>query len=48
MYPQLCSTREGWTKNLVLLFRSPMELALFRLTEFVLIVGSVAMLSSRE
>src|SRR5262249_1151112 len=31
--------REGWTKNLVLLFRSPVRLAVLRLTEFVLIAG---------
>ena len=43
MYRSLAQLREGWTKNLALLFRSPMQLALLRLTEFVLIVGSVAM-----
>jgi cellulose synthase/poly-beta-1,6-N-acetylglucosamine synthase-like glycosyltransferase len=40
MYRSFAQLREGWTKNLVLLFRSPMRLAVLRLTEFVLIVGS--------
>jgi glycosyltransferase involved in cell wall biosynthesis len=43
MYRSFAQLREGWTKNLVLLFRSPVELALLRLTEFVLIVGSVGL-----
>jgi hypothetical protein len=43
MYRSLAQLKEGWTKNLVLLFRSPVLLALLRLTEFVLIVCSVAM-----
>src|SRR5579863_8842715 len=42
MYRSFAQLKEGWTKNLVLLFRSPMQLALLRLTEFVLIVCSVA------
>jgi len=42
MYRSFAQLREGWTKNLVLLFRSPMQLALLRLAEFVLILGSVA------
>jgi glycosyltransferase involved in cell wall biosynthesis len=40
MYRSFAQLREGWTKNLVLLFRSPGRLAVLRLTEFVLIVGS--------
>jgi len=43
MYRSFAQLREGWTKNLVLLFPSPMQLALLRLTEFLLIVCSVAM-----
>jgi len=38
-FAQLC---EGWTKNLALLFPSPVRLAMLRLTEFVLIVASAA------
>ena len=41
MYRSFAQLREGWTKNLVLLFPSPVRLAVLRLTEFVLIVGSV-------
>lgn len=40
MYRSFAQLREGWTKNLVLLFRSPVRLAVLRLTEFVLIAGS--------
>jgi hypothetical protein len=43
MYRNFAQMMEGWTKNLVLLFRSPVQLALLRLTEFVLIVGSVGL-----
>jgi len=42
MYRSFAQLREGWTKNLVLLFRSPLRLAVLRLAEFVLIVGSGA------
>jgi glycosyltransferase involved in cell wall biosynthesis len=42
MYRSFAQLREGWTKNLALLFPSPPRLALLRLTEFVLIVGSLA------
>src|SRR3989475_3547979 len=42
MYRSFDQLREGWTKNLALLFPSPVRLALLRLTEFVLIVGSAA------
>ena len=41
MYRSLVQLREGWTKNLVLLFRSPVGLAVLRMTEFVLITGGV-------
>src|SRR5580704_12944120 len=41
MYRSFAQLREGWIKNLVLLFQSPVRLAVLRLTEFVLIVGSV-------
>jgi GT2 family glycosyltransferase len=40
MYHSFAQLKEGWTKNLALLFRSPLQLAVLRLTEFVLIVGS--------
>src|SRR5437899_10018778 len=40
MYRSFAQLREGWTKNLALLFPSPMRLAILRLMEFVLIVGS--------
>jgi glycosyltransferase involved in cell wall biosynthesis len=40
MYRNFSQLREGWTKNLVLLFPSPLRLATLRLTEFFLIVGS--------
>jgi hypothetical protein len=42
MYRSFAQLREGWTKNLVLLFRSPVRLAILRLAEFVLIVGGGA------
>ncbi len=42
MYHSFSQLREGWTKNLALLFVSPARLALLRLTEFVLIAGSTA------
>jgi hypothetical protein len=41
MYRSFAQLREGWTKNLVLLFPSPVWLAVLRLMEFLLIVGSV-------
>jgi hypothetical protein len=43
MYRGFAQLREGWTKNLVLLFRSPVRLAVLRMIEFVLIVGSVVL-----
>jgi len=42
MYRTFSQLREGWTKNLVLLFPAPQRLAVMRLLEFVLIVGSLA------
>jgi len=42
MYRSFAQLREGWTKNLVLLFPSPARLAQLRLTEFVLIASSFA------
>jgi cellulose synthase/poly-beta-1,6-N-acetylglucosamine synthase-like glycosyltransferase len=42
MYRSFAQLKEGWTKNLALLFPSPGRLALLRLTEFVLIVSSAA------
>jgi glycosyltransferase involved in cell wall biosynthesis len=41
MYRSFAQLREGWTKNLALLFPSPVWLAVLRLMEFLLIVGSV-------
>ena len=41
MYRSFAQLKEGWTKNLGLLFPSPGRLAWLRLTEFVLIVSSV-------
>jgi hypothetical protein len=42
MYRSFSQLREGWTKNLVLLFPSPLRLAILRFTEFFLILGSAA------
>jgi glycosyltransferase involved in cell wall biosynthesis len=42
MYRNFAQLREGWTKNLALLFPSAVRLALLRLTEFVLIAGGIA------
>ncbi len=42
MYRSFAQLREGWTKNLALLFLSPLRLAALRATEFVLIVTSFA------
>jgi glycosyltransferase involved in cell wall biosynthesis len=39
MYRSFAQLREGWTKNLALLFPSPLRLAVLRLMEFVLIAG---------
>jgi glycosyltransferase involved in cell wall biosynthesis len=42
MYRSFSQLREGWTKNLALLFSSPVRLAALRTIEFVLIVASFA------
>lgn len=42
MYRSFGQLREGWTKNLALLFPSPLRLAVLRLTEFLLIAGGLA------
>jgi len=41
MYRSFRQLREGWTKNLILLFPSPVELALRRILEFILMAGGV-------
>jgi glycosyltransferase involved in cell wall biosynthesis len=41
MYRSFAQLREGWTKNLALLFPAPGRLAVLRMTEFLLIVGAV-------
>jgi glycosyltransferase involved in cell wall biosynthesis len=43
MYRNFAQLREGWTKNLALLFDSPLRLALVRGAEFVIIFGSAVM-----
>jgi glycosyltransferase involved in cell wall biosynthesis len=40
MYRDFTQLREGWTKNLALLFASPARLAMLRTLEFILIVAS--------
>jgi hypothetical protein len=42
MYRSFAQLREGWTKNLALLFPSPTRLAALRAIEFVLIAASLA------
>jgi hypothetical protein len=41
MYRNFSQLREGWTKNLALLFPSPARLAALRTLEFVLIAASL-------
>lgn len=41
MYRNFGQLREGWTKNLALLFPSSLKLAALRFAEFVLIVGGI-------
>ncbi len=41
MYRSFAQMKEGWTKNLALLFPRPVTLALLRLAEFVLILANV-------
>jgi len=43
MYRSFAQLREGWTKNLALLFESPLRLALFRGAEVILIAGGAAL-----
>jgi glycosyltransferase involved in cell wall biosynthesis len=43
MYRSFAQLREGWTKNLALLFLSPKRLAALRVIEFVLILSSFAL-----
>ena len=42
MYRSFAQLREGWTKNLAILFPSPARLAALRAVEFVLILASLA------
>jgi len=42
-YRSIGQQRAGWTKNLALLFPSPMRLAILRLMEFLLIVSSAVL-----
>lgn len=42
MYRSFAQLREGWTKNLVLLFPTPLRLATLRIIEFLLILGGAA------
>jgi glycosyltransferase involved in cell wall biosynthesis len=41
MYRSWSQMKEGWTKNLALLFRRPVALAVFRLTECLLLFGNL-------
>ncbi len=43
MYRNFPQLREGWTKNLAILFPAPGRLALWRWLEFVLLIGSLAL-----
>jgi cellulose synthase/poly-beta-1,6-N-acetylglucosamine synthase-like glycosyltransferase len=43
MYRDFSQLREGWTKNLALLFPASVQLAVLRTTEFVLIAGCAAL-----
>jgi len=42
MYRSFAQLREGWTKNLALLFPRALSLALLRMAEFLLIVGNLS------
>ncbi len=42
MYRTFAQLREGWTKNLALLFPRPRALAFLRMAEFLLIVGNLS------
>ncbi len=41
MYRNFAQLNEGWTKNLALLFPSPIRLAILRIIEFLLMIGSL-------
>lgn len=41
MYRSFAQLREGWTKNLAVLFKRPRALAVLRTTEFLLILGNL-------
>jgi hypothetical protein len=43
MYRSLAQLCDGWTKNLALLFRSPLRLAVWRLVEFLTIISAAAL-----
>ena len=43
MYRSFAQLREGWTKNLALLFAAPIRIAGLRLLEFMLITGSAVL-----
>jgi len=43
MYRSFAQLREGWTKNLALLFRSPVRLAAWRLVEFLAILSAAVL-----
>jgi glycosyltransferase involved in cell wall biosynthesis len=43
MYRSFAQLREGWTKNLFLLFRSPVRLTGVRVAEFILILAGVSL-----
>ena len=45
MYRSFAQLREGWTKNLALLFPSPVFLALWRLLEFAVILASLSLVT---
>src|SRR6266568_3389066 len=45
MYRSFLQLREGWTKNLAILFPTPGRLAFWRLLEFAVLVASLALLS---
>ncbi len=45
MYRSFAQLREGWTKNLALLFPSPGQLALLRLVEFTVILSSLLLVA---
>jgi glycosyltransferase involved in cell wall biosynthesis len=42
MYRRWSQMKEGWTKNLALLFPHPLALAVLRMAEFLLIVGNLS------